>query len=277
MIKVIESSGKVKKIIKELNPGGQKFVYIVDSIYGLSILKVMKNFGPDKRAEREIEILKANCFHHVPKVYDTFSICHDDKERMCILEEYIDGCTLRDLFNDKKLSKDEILLLTETLLKVAVDIEAENIVHRDIKPDNIIVSKEGKFYLIDFGIARILNQTDLTIANAAMCPHTPGYGAPELIKNDRGVIDIRADLYSIGIVVLEGIGGEHPFLVGGEKIDEIYYKTLVESNKNIEISWDSDGLFLNFINMLTEKIVTKRPQNALKAYGYYKAVLSSLE
>lgn len=277
MIKKIQECGKINNILKELNPGGQKYVYLVDSVYGKSILKIMKNSGHDKRAEREIEILKSNMFYNVPRVYETFSITHDDKERMCILEEYIDGSTLRELFAARRLSKLEILLLTETMLKIAIDIEKVSIVHRDIKPDNIIVNTEGKFYLIDFGIARILNQTDLTIANAAMCPHTPGYGAPELIKNDRGVIDIRSDLYSIGIVILEALGGEHPFLSGGEQIDEIYYKTLIEPNKKIEVDWDTDGLFVNYITMLTEKIVTKRPQNAAKAYGYFTAILSALE
>lgn len=277
LIDTLIREGRINSVVRELKPGGQKLVYLVNTKSGNRVLKIMKSSGTDERALREIEILRNNDFYNVPEIYETFKVEKESDSRICIIEEYIEGLSLHDLLQKRKLSKSESIKLLETLLKTIVDIEKEKIVHRDIKPDNVLMSNSGDFHLIDFGIARVLGETDLTIVNALMCPHSPGYGAPELIKNDRGIIDIRADLFSIGVVVYESVTGKHPFLNGEENRDEIHFKTLVEIPKRVNVEWDTDGYFMSFLEMLMEKIVTKRPNSGVKAYGYFQAIKSSLE
>lgn len=263
-------------VMKKYPASGQKEVYLIKNEKGdLIILKIIKEMN--ERVQREIDIVNKNNIIGVPKIISFQSIQHDGQEYHYLLEEYIDGDSLKNIIQKRALSLSEALSMIEYLLKATVELEELSIVHRDIKPDNIMIDNDGNYHLIDFGIARNLNLTSLTLTQAVVGPHTPGYGAPELFQYNKPKIDSKADLFSIGVVAYEVIFGRHPF-VTGQEIDfgEIWYKTLTVTPKDYLIEGDIDGQLMGFIQTLMQKQPSKRPPSAKKALEWFGAVVQTL-
>jgi serine/threonine-protein kinase len=135
-----------------------------------------------------------------------------------IVMELVEGCSLAALLRDPllraELSPGAVLLPVLDALSMVHDL---GIVHRDIKPGNIMVTSSGHPKLTDFGIAR-LNQGAQSVAltQAGMLIGTPSYMAPEQARGDQ--TDLRADLFSIGCILYEILVGQPPF--GGDSVAE---------------------------------------------------------
>lgn len=268
---------EVEEILKEFPKSGQKQVFLVKhKILGKVILKIVE--GSDKRVEREINIVTENHFNNVPKVIEAKIFSIDDIEGVYIFEEYIDGKNLKDILEENgKIDLNEALELTETILKVIMQMEEKEVVHRDIKPANIIKNKNDEWYLIDFGIARALNLNSLTMTEARVGPHTPGYGAPELFQYSKKDIDSRADIFSLGVVLFEAVTGRHPFINSNDiGIGEIWYNTISIVPQSVVINGDTNMQFMGLIQTFMQKHITRRPRNAIKAMEWYKNVKENL-
>ncbi len=263
-------------IIKSYPESGQKLVYLVHTdTYGTVMLKIIKKM--DERIRREIDIVNDNDIPGVPKIYEASSIDYNGDKHFYVFEEYIEGESLSERLTRGALTVQSALRLMGDLLTVVAKLESIGIVHRDIKPDNIICASDGSFRLIDFGIARNLNLTSLTLTTAVIGPHTPGYGAPELFQYDKANISSKADLFSVGVVVYEAIFGSHPFVTGKEAdYNEIWYKTATVIPKAEVIPGDIDGQLAGLILTLMQKQVSKRPPSASKALEWYYTVLETL-
>lgn len=257
------------KLVRPLMPGGQKEVFLVDSPrYGRCVLKAIRAAKTD-RVEREIKIITENNIPNVPKMFETGTFQYKEETCLYIFEQFISGESLAVRLKRGALSFKEGVALLETLLAIAKELELISVVHRDIKPDNILVDENGQFYLIDFGIARALNMSSLTLTNVAVGPHTPGYGAPELFQYSKYEITARADLFSIGVVVYEAVVGTHPFLDGSEdELSQIWYKTVSRLPEAITIPGDTQQLFMGLLSTLMQKQISKRPSTAEKAYSW---------
>lgn len=264
------------KILKQFPESGQKYVYLVSiDEFGVLMLKIIKKM--DERIQREIDIMNNNDIPGVPKIREFSSFDFNGEKCFYILEDYIKGKTLTELIQNGPIELHKALSLFEYLLSVVEKLEQLKIVHRDIKPDNIICADDGTYHLIDFGIARNLNLSSLTLTVAAVGPHTPGYGAPELFQYNKFKIDSRADLFSIGVVMYEAIIGKHPFITGDEvDLNEIWYHTVTVTPKEFLIPGDQDKQLMGLIQTLMQKPVSKRPPNAQKALQWFKLVLSTL-
>jgi len=264
------------RVIKAYPESGQKWVYLVSiDTYGVVMLKIIKRM--DERIRREIDIVNQNDIPGVPKIKEISSFQHEGEEHYYLFEEYIEGETLTDVLKRGPLDLPQSLKLFESLLIVVAKLESLGIVHRDIKPDNIICAKDGSYHLIDFGIARNLNLTSLTLTVAAVGPHTPGYGAPELFQYNKAKINSKADLFSVGVVVYQAIFGRHPFITGKEAdLNEIWYRTATVMPKDDLIPGDTDSQLIGLIQTLMQKQVSKRPPSAEKALEWYYTVLGTL-
>lgn len=264
------------RVIKAFPESGQKQVYLVDmGDCGIVILKIIKRM--DERVRREIDIVNDNDIPGVPRIKEFSSFMFAGEEHFYLLEEYIEGETLTEVLQRGSIDIQQCLSLFEYLLIVVAKLETLGIVHRDIKPANIICGNDGTFHLIDFGIARNLNLTSLTLTTVAVGPHTPGYGAPELFQYSKSKIDSRADLFSIGVVIYQAIFGEHPFITGKEAdLNEIWYLTATVIPQLYLIPGDKDSQLIGLIQTLMQKQVSKRPPNAQKALEWYYTVLSTL-
>jgi serine/threonine-protein kinase len=133
----------------------------------------------------------------------------DDPSRVYMAMEWVEGRPLREILDErKKLTQAEALQIASALLDALGYIHAHGVVHRDLKPDNIMVDGE-RIKLIDFGIAREAGARRLTFAKLTKAMGTPDYISPEQIKAKRG--DARSDLYAFGVILFEMLTGELPF------------------------------------------------------------------
>lgn len=266
------------KIIKTLKPGGQKDVYIIESTkYGKCILKLIRA-SKIERVIREIDIITKYNISNVPRMFENGYIEINKNKYLYIIEEFIEGESLFErLLERKRLSLKESYTLLETLLEIEVELEENKVIHRDIKPDNILISNDGKFYLIDFGIARALEMQSLTYTEVKVGPHTPGYAAPELFQYDKGKIGTSSDLFSIGVVLYECLFGKNPFVSGEENlVQEIWYKTITILPENIKIEGDTQQQFMGLIETLMMKQISKRPPSAKKALEWLHSIKETL-
>lgn len=281
MIFILEQQIKqyIPKIdsITRISQGGQKVVYTAKHVnYGDIVLKFIKEPGFDPRIAREIEILKAYSFPHVPKLFDHGSVTHNNDNIVYLIEQYIAGETLHARLQQGPLPLNNCLYLLKSLLDTVVELEKVKLVHRDIKPENIIIGGDEEIWLLDFGIARDMKQSSITTTGLHFGPHTAGYAAPEQFRNLKKEIDSRTDLFSIGVVMYEALIGKHPFIEGARDYLDILRRTEVYKVPILIIPGDSQRQLGGFIDVLMAKYPSRRPINAQTALDWFNALLSTI-
>src|SRR5947208_7743718 len=128
-----------------------------------------------------------------------------------IVMEYVDGRTLRDLLrDDRRLLPERALEITDGVLRALEYSHQAGIVHRDIKPCNVMVTRNGDVKVMDFGIARAMSDAQATMTQTAQVIGTAQYLSPEQARGER--VDARSDLYSTGCLLYELLTGRPPFL-----------------------------------------------------------------
>lgn len=261
-----------------IGKGGQKTVYRAEKggkSYALKIVQVPDN----PRIKQEITILSTLDITGVPKVFDHGTVIDDvsNDTVLYILEEYIDGESLRTILSREKIIETGLAInILNTLLAIEIQLEEQAILHRDIKPDNIIVGSSGDIYLIDFGIAKILGESSLTRTADANGPCTPAYAPWELAANLKRQQDVRTDLYQIGVTIYESLAGGNPFAAGARNRQEMMIRGRTIIPASLHIKGDSQGQLMQYISMLMAKNPSQRPKSASDAKRYFDAIRSSI-
>lgn len=269
------------KILEEIGKGGQKQVYKVQNLASHEIM-VLKVILPDtelERVKREVKAVKIINHDNIPKILKTnIEEITLSSQIVWLLEEFIEGESLRDaLKNGKKFSLKEIVVFLDTMFSILEITESKNIVHRDIKPENIIIGNQEKFWLIDFGIARHLDLKSLTASNSPFGPFTIGYSASEQFRNRKKEIDIRADLFSIGVVCAEMILGSNPYLKDAKNILEVIKNIENRPLPLFKIEGDAQYLFAKFIKTLGDNRISRRPRTVKEAKRLFELVKGTLK
>lgn len=152
----------------------------------------------------EVKILQKLNHPQIPKFVDY----QEENQELYLVQQYIDGETLRaKLDGQKKFSIEEADYFLREILNILDYIHKQWIIHRDIKPDNIMIDNDGKLFLIDFGAAKeiIPNSTKLQAPGTII--HTPGYAPSEQSK---GFANFHSDIYALGMTIIELITGLKP-------------------------------------------------------------------
>ena len=213
------------EIRSKLGAGGMGEVYLAQDtkLHRKVALKVLpEDIASDKerllRFEREAHAVSA--LNH-PNIITIHEIGESDGVHY-IATEFIDGTTLGDRLADHSLRLNEMLAVAAQIAKALQAAHEAGIVHRDIKPGNVMLRRDGYVKVLDFGIAKLTEHTPGAIESEAdtiakMVKTEPGkimgtthYMAPEQVRNQ--TIDARTDIWSLGVLLYEMVAGRKPFL-----------------------------------------------------------------
>jgi eukaryotic-like serine/threonine-protein kinase len=126
-----------------------------------------------------------------------------------IVMEYVDGRLLKDIISEGPVEATEAVRIIDGVLTALEYSHRAGVVHRDIKPGNIMITRNGQVKVMDFGIARAISDSATTVAQTTAILGTASYFSPEQAKGES--VDARTDLYSTGVVLFEMLAGRPPF------------------------------------------------------------------
>ena len=243
-----------------LGRGGMAEVYIAqDTRLGRTVavktLRVDLARDPSFQARFRREAQSAASLNHpaIVAVYDTGEDYVDNVSIPYIVMEYVDGSTLRELLHSgRKLLPERTLEMTVGILQALEYSHRAQIVHRDIKPANVMLTRTGQVKVMDFGIARAMGDSGMTMTQTAAVIGTAQYLSPEQAKGEQ--VDARSDLYSTGCLLYELLTVRPPF-IGDSPVAVAYQHVREEpqppSNFDPEITPEMDAIVL--------KALTKDP------------------
>ncbi|MFD9499497.1 Stk1 family PASTA domain-containing Ser/Thr kinase [Streptomyces sp. NPDC060035] len=243
-----------------LGRGGMAEVYLAhDTRLGRTVavktLRADLARDPSFQARFRREAQSAASLNHpaIVAVYDTGEDYVDGVSIPYIVMEYVDGSTLRELLHSgRKLLPERTLEMTVGILQALEYSHRAQIVHRDIKPANVMLTRTGQVKVMDFGIARAMGDSGMTMTQTAAVIGTAQYLSPEQAKGEQ--VDARSDLYSTGCLLYELLAVRPPF-VGDSPVAVAYQHVREEpqppSNFDPEITPEMDAIVL--------KALTKDP------------------
>lgn len=243
------------EITSELGKGGMAEVFLAYDPYTKRqvAIKVMLNFlVEDARVQaffrQEAEVIAA--LEH-PNIVPIFDFGFHENDPYFVMR-HMSGGSLRDRMEESKLRPTQIAKIFERVASALDAAHAKGIVHRDVKPANILFDQDEQAYLSDFGIAKLRradeDNTDLMVVG------TPLYMSPEQIQSDQ--VDGRCDVYALGVILFQLLAGKPPF--EGETPTQTAFAHLTqpiphltESRPDLPAQWDG----------ILEKALAKSPND----------------
>lgn len=257
------------QIIKSIGEGGMANVYLAyDTILDRNVaVKVLRgDLATDEKFVRRFqrEALSASSLSH-PNIVEVYDVGEDNGSYYIVME-YIEGKHLKELIKKRgKLTLSEVIDIMSQVCDGLATAHDSYIIHRDIKPQNIMILDSGLVKITDFGIAMALNSTQLTQTNSVM--GSVHYLPPEQASGKGSTM--QSDIYSMGILMYELLTGSLPFR--GENAVEIALKQLKEPIPNIKEKLpDIPNSIVNIIKRAT----AKNPKNR---YGDAREMLEDIK
>ncbi len=269
-IPLIQRHFKTCENLKHLSfTSGQKLVFKATLNGRAVVLKLVKPANcSTERFSREVEAVKLLNCEYVPKIIETGIKSINGTEFLFLIEEYIEGPTLREKLNQNSINLKSALLVIESLLKACCDFENARIVHRDLKPENIILGS-SQLWVIDFGIARHLDMESITKTGYRQGIGTVGYAAPEQFNNVKAEINARTDLYALGIIAYEMLLAKHPHIYPGKSPEDIIDEMERCTLRKLNLPFDPDGTLSEWLWLLVQRFPSRRHQTAREALSWY--------
>ncbi len=216
------------RIVSKIGAGGMGEVYLaqdtkLDRKVALKILPAELAANRD-RMERFVREAKSAAALNHPNIAHIYEIGESDNVNF-IAMEFIDGVTLREKIHQERTELRKLLRYLQHAAEGLAKAHAAGIVHRDLKPDNIMITRDGHAKILDFGLAKLIEQMPMSgvdsseVATAVMPQHsspgaimgTVGYMSPEQAQGKTNEIDQRSDIFSFGCILFEAATGKKPF------------------------------------------------------------------
>lgn len=246
--------------LQKIGSGGMGDVYKahdrrLDRIVAIKILKSEYNEDDNFIRKFRRESLAAASISHpnIVSIFDVGMEVVDGSNLYYIVMEYIDGKTLKELIREEGVISQSqalnYLIQISEALKVA---HSKNIVHRDIKSQNIMVTRDNRVKVTDFGIARMAGNSTVTVTNAVM--GSVHYFSPEQARGQK--VDARSDIYSMGIVLYEMLTGKVPF-----DSENPITVALMHVQNVIPLPSEENPRISQGIDLIFQKMTQKKPQD----------------
>jgi len=221
------------EIIEQIGAGGMGEVYLardqkLDRQVAVKILN--EKFSRDEsNLQRFVSEAKAASALNHPNILVIHEIGESDEAHF-IVSEFIKGKTLRESFKEKTLELSEVLDISIQIANALCTAHEAHLVHRDIKPENIMIRPDGYVKILDFGLAKLVEQKNKSVLGfeestvrqnqtaKGVIMGTVNYMSPEQAKGER--VDERTDIFSLGVVIYEMIAGRTPF--AGDSMPETF-------------------------------------------------------
>jgi tetratricopeptide (TPR) repeat protein/tRNA A-37 threonylcarbamoyl transferase component Bud32 len=249
-------------VLKKLGEGGKGIVFkardtVLNRVVAIKMLKTA--VASDEAYGRFMTEAQAVAKLNHPNIVAIYDIGKEDEKQFFVLE-YIDGESLRGLMDTFPERKCDV----QAVLRIAVDVcsalryaHSQQVLHRDVKPENIMITNDGVAKLMDFGLAKIIGQPRVT--QEGVIVGTVAYVAPEIALG-KGA-DTRSDLYSFGAVLYEAVTGKPPFL-GEDPIKVIFSHINDQPVSPNKLNPRVPPAMVDCIMKLLEKEPEKRYQSA---------------
>ena len=199
------------RIIKQIGKGGMATIYKafqpgMDRYVAIKVLpptladdeQFVQRFQQEARAISKLE--------H-PRILPVYDYGEQDGV-MYIVLRYVDSGTLKDRMAQGRLSLAEVTRIISQVASALEYAHQEGVIHRDVKPANVLLDKNGNVYLMDFGLARIM-ESSVQLSATGVSVGTPAYMSPEQGKGEK--VDSRSDIYSLGVMLYEMVTGQVPY------------------------------------------------------------------
>jgi eukaryotic-like serine/threonine-protein kinase len=236
------------RIVSKIGEGGMGEVYLaqdakLDRKVALKILPAELAANQD-RMRRFVQEAKAAAALNHPNIATIHEIGESDGVNY-IAMEFIDGTTLREKIHQEQTDLRKLLRFLQHVAEGLAKAHAAGIIHRDLKPDNIMITRDGHAKILDFGLAKLIEQSPISggdsseVATAVMPQHsmpgavmgTVGYMSPEQAQGKTKEIDQRSDIFSFGCILFEAATGKKPF--EGESIVKSLHMVIYEAAPSI--------------------------------------------
>jgi serine/threonine protein kinase len=199
------------EVLEELGKGGMGEVYKVrdkklDEDIALKVLKpeIAADKGRIERFKNELKFARKIAHRNVCKMYDL----NEEEETPYITMEYVKGEDLKSFIRKKeRLKEKEVIAIAKEVCEGLVEAHRLGVVHRDLKPQNIMIDDKSNAKVMDFGIARSIEAPGVTQSGVII--GTPDYMSPEQAEGEEA--DQRSDIYALGVILYEMITGSVPF------------------------------------------------------------------
>ena len=244
------------EIVKSIGEGGMANVYLAnDKILDRKVaIKVLRgDLSADEKFVRRFqrEALSVSNLSH-PNIVEVYDVGEEDGQYYIVME-YIEGKTLKQLLNKREsLTLTEVIDIMTQLTDGIAHAHESYIIHRDIKPQNIMIEDDGKIKITDFGIAMALNATQITQTNSVM--GSVHYLPPEQASGKGATI--KGDIYSLGILMYELLTGTVPFK--GDNAVEIALKHMKDKIPSVR---KQNPAIPQSVENIILKAAAKNPRN----------------
>ncbi len=237
-----------------LGQGGMSLVYqvsrVIDEVELKAAMKVMPQNNTDATANlRFIQERKILATFKHPNITQVHDLGITENGLMWIVMEWVDGEDLITHINQHQLDTNDVIGLISSICDALDYAHMRQIIHRDIKPHNIMVTESGHIKLLDFGVAHLSN-TEQQLTQQGAVIGTPHYMSPEQAKGQQ-VIDTRSDVFSLGVLLCQVLTKQLPFKA--DSMTETCHKII---NEPPQINWKAVP---KAWRLITEKCLSKEP------------------
>ena len=262
-VRLTEVVSKIEQrydIIRELGRGGMGVVFQArDKLLDRDV--ALKQLSPSVFTEEEAhswflrEARAASRLNHsnIVSVYDVI----EDRNALFIAMEYVDGISLHQYMEKHPGLPLKLVLAVATQVADALQSAHDNgVIHRDIKPDNIMITRKGRVKITDFGIAHM---TESTLTATGIVIGTMKYMSPEQIKGEK--VTAASDLYSFGVVLYEMVTGAPPFVKGDMTYHHVHTAPIPPRQVNQKIPESLEKIILKCLDKGPREKIRQCPRS----------------